>query len=114
MSCLPCHVPHDECSDRQILEFRLNNDTGELYDSAIINPPNGSCPWVSVNGLSAGSPTSPFLFIRAKPYGLVLDTRTRVFYRLPQSVRAHMYARSMSTEHHLMCMGRISTISQVG
>lgn len=64
---------------RDLLEFRLNVDTGELYDATLLDHPGSRLRKVELN---AGN--SHFLFIPAEPHGLVLDTRTRVFYKLPQ------------------------------
>ena len=72
-----------ESSFRKLLEFRLNDETGELVDSAVIDGPAGKYLHKAVGeALRAGK--SPFLFISTKPGHLVFDMRTRVFYELPE------------------------------
>lgn len=110
MSHLLCHVLQDEPLYRQMLEFRLNDDTGELCDSAAIDPPS-ACGRLRKVELDPGSLTSRFLFIPAAPYGLVFDTCTHVFY---EPVRGHIYARRVSIKHHVVCSWGAIGISQIG
>lgn len=66
-------------SHRQLLEFRLNDWSGELYDSAVIDPPESTLLRVELHG-----GRSPFFYIMADQACMVFDTRTRVFYELPK------------------------------
>jgi hypothetical protein len=71
-----------ESSSRKLLEFRLNDETGELVDSAVIDGPADKYLRKAVGeALRAGK--SPFLSIQTDPGHLVFDMRTRVFYELP-------------------------------
>ena len=68
-------------SYRKLLEFRLNGESGELVDSAIMDSPADTYLHIgSANAFRAGK--SPFLSIPR--CGLVFDTRTRIFYELPE------------------------------
>ena len=71
----------DESSYRKLLQFRLNGESGELVDLAVMDGLAGTYVRPGAQGLCAGK--SPLLFIPAG-HGLVFDTRTRVFYELPE------------------------------
>ncbi|KAG9311102.1 hypothetical protein JVU11DRAFT_9011 [Chiua virens] len=65
-----------------LLEFRLNGDTGELYSSAAMDPHVSRSVLVRpCRQFGAGQ--SRFLFIPATPETLVFDTETKTFYELP-------------------------------
>jgi len=63
------------------LEFRWNDESGELVDSIVMNGPADTSFGYSMEKLHAGK--SPFLYIPSCPQQ-VFDTRTRVFYELPE------------------------------
>ena len=59
----------------------MNDESGELVDSAVMDNPAGTYLRIgSANAFRAGK--SPFLPIPDR--GLVFDTRTRIFYELPE------------------------------
>jgi hypothetical protein len=66
---------------RKVLEFRLNDGSGELVDSAIMD-----CPAHTSYGYGRKMHAikSPFLSITTTWQHLVFDTRTRVFYNFPE------------------------------
>jgi hypothetical protein len=70
-----------ESSHRKLLEFRWNDESGELVDSIVMNGPADTSFSYSMENLHAGK--SPFLYIPSCPQQ-VFDTRTRVFYELPE------------------------------
>ena len=72
-----------QSSYRKLLEFQLNDESGEIYESTATDSP----PWarrLSTAELNGGK--SRFLWIWTyRPEGVVFDTRTRKFYELPPS-----------------------------
>ena len=63
------------------MKFRLDDESGEIYDSATINPPT----WVSstLSSVELHGGKSRFLSISTDdPQCVVFDTQTRVFYAL--------------------------------
>lgn len=79
MSALSWLISDYESLCRKLLKFRLNVETGELCDATVLDSPE--CLLRKAE-LDAGN--SHILFIPALPHGLVLDTRTSIFYELPQ------------------------------
>ena len=69
-------------SYRKLLEFRLNGESGELVDSAVIDGPADTPPY-DHGREKFFARNSPFLSISTTPR-MVFDTRTRVFYELPE------------------------------
>lgn len=73
-----------ETSYRKLFEFRLNDESGELVDSAAMDGPAYAPAsfgyGMDSEGLHAGK--SPFLCIPTFPQR-VFDTRARVFYEFP-------------------------------
>jgi len=69
-------------SYRKLSEFRLNDESGELVDLAVMDGPADTFfhPFVRQKICAR---KSPFLYITTGD-GLVFDTRTRVFYKFPE------------------------------
>jgi len=65
----------------KLLEFRLDGESGKLVDSVVMDSPAFTYLRIgSAKAFCAGK--SPFLSIPG--HGLVFDTRTRIFYELPE------------------------------
>ncbi|KAF8549620.1 hypothetical protein OG21DRAFT_567112 [Imleria badia] len=65
-----------------LLEFQLNDESGEICGSVTIDPP--AWAWSSLSRVEFDGGTSRFLFIPTEdPKGVVFDTRTRAFYAIP-------------------------------
>jgi hypothetical protein len=65
------------------LEVRLNDGSGELVDSIVMDGPAGTSFGYSSKKIRARK--SPFLSIpTTRQQHLVFDTRTRVFYKFPE------------------------------
>ena len=67
------------------MEFRLNDESGEIYDSATIDPPAWVSSFLPRVELDGGK--SRFLFIPTEDLftrGTVFDTQTGVFYAVPR------------------------------
>ena len=69
-------------SYRKLLDFRLNGESGELVDLAVVDGP-ADTSFHYYGGEKFCARNSPFLSIPTVPR-LVFDTRTRVFYELPE------------------------------
>lgn len=66
------------------MEFRLNDESGEVYGSITIHPP----VWVSssLSNAQLDGGKTRFLFIQTVNFqvdGIVFDTQTRLFYAVP-------------------------------
>jgi len=65
----------------KLLEFRLDGESGKLVDSAVMDSP--AYTYLRIGSTKAFcAEKSPFLSIPGR--GLVFDTRTRIFYELPE------------------------------
>ncbi|KAF8549616.1 hypothetical protein OG21DRAFT_566874 [Imleria badia] len=67
----------------KLLEFWLNEESGEIYDSATFEPPPWASSFLSKVELDGGK-TRFLLIPTEKPKGVVFDTRTRAFYAVPR------------------------------
>ena len=75
-------IPNNSC--RRLLEFRLNAESGTLYDTATLDVSVLNVCGLPGHGSGFGQKLlahSPFLVIPGQ--SLVFDTRTRVFYKFP-------------------------------
>ncbi|KAF8549630.1 hypothetical protein OG21DRAFT_567454 [Imleria badia] len=95
--------PDGSLKCRKLLEFRLIDESGEIYDTATIEPPPWA--WNSLFEAELHGGKSRFLFIPTEdPMGVVFDTRTRVFYALP-SVCGGLYECTQSDIVHRRKLG---------
>jgi len=69
-------------SEWKLLEFRLNDESGELVDSVVMDGP-ADTDFHPFGRQKMCTRKSPFLYIPTAP-GLVFDTRTRLFYEFPE------------------------------
>lgn len=64
------------------MEFRLNDESGEIYDLDTIDPP--AWAWGSLSRVELVGGKTRFLLIPTEnPKGVVFDTQTRLFYAVP-------------------------------
>lgn len=65
------------------MEFCLNDESGEVYDSLTIDPP--AWAWSDLCWMELEGGKTRFLFIPVEdPNGVVFDTKTRLFYAVPR------------------------------